>query len=65
MQEYSRQFAREFPPELRREPGLTESTGYLTIINMLITIMPDLNQVEKPMKLQDTEVLDSVSFKKC
>ena len=24
--EYNRQFAREFPPELRREPGLTEST---------------------------------------
>ena len=28
MQEYSRQFAREYPPALRREPGLTESTGY-------------------------------------
>ena len=27
MQEYSRQFAREFPPELRQEPGFTESTG--------------------------------------
>ena len=26
MQEYSRQFAREYPPELRREPGLIEST---------------------------------------
>ena len=32
---------------------------------MLITIMPDLNPVVKPMKLQDTEVLDSVSFKMC
>ena len=27
MQEYSRRFAREYPPELRREPGLTESTA--------------------------------------
>ena len=27
MQEYSRQFTREYPPELRREPGLIESTG--------------------------------------
>ena len=26
MQEYSRQFTGEYPPELRREPGLTEST---------------------------------------
>ena len=26
IQEYSRRFAREYPPELRPEPGLTEST---------------------------------------
>ena len=28
MQKYSRQFAREYPPELRRELGLTESTDW-------------------------------------
>ena len=28
MQEYSRRFTREYPPEFRREPGLTESTEY-------------------------------------
>ena len=27
--EYNRQFAREFPLELRREPGLTESTVHV------------------------------------
>ena len=27
MQEYNRRFPREYPPELRREPGLTESTA--------------------------------------
>ena len=27
MQEYSQQFTREYPPELRQEPGLTESTA--------------------------------------
>ena len=26
MQEYSQRFAREYPPELWQEPGLTEST---------------------------------------
>ena len=34
MQEYSRQFAREYPPEVRREPGLTEST--VAIVKFLI-----------------------------
>ena len=29
MQEYSQRFAREYPPELRQEPGLTESTEIL------------------------------------
>ena len=31
MQEYSRQFAREYPPDLWQEPGLTESTVELEV----------------------------------
>ena len=31
MQEYSRRFASEYLPELRREPGLTESSGQILV----------------------------------
>ena len=33
MQEYSRQFARDYPPELRRKPGLTENTEFRGLIH--------------------------------
>ena len=36
MQEYSWRFAIEYPPQLQREPGLTESTGLSSVVRFLI-----------------------------
>ena len=34
MQEYSRRFASEYPPELWREPGVTENTDYSCVSSL-------------------------------
>ena len=39
MQEYSRQFAREYPPALRREPGLIESTAWFLSLELMYKLL--------------------------
>ena len=42
MQEYNRRFAREYPPELRREPGLTESTAMVFSLESSISFLTSM-----------------------
>ena len=67
MQEYSRRFAREYPPELRREPGLIESTGHLIFLEEPEhdehSELSKKSKIDTEMyKLNDGEVQRSMQF---
>ena len=59
MQEYSRRITREYPPEFRREPGLTESTANIVLHSCFIWLIGSITLI-----WAETERYDIVHFSK-